>query len=173
VLRLRRILAILILVSAVLFAIGAAIERNNHNSETKQHAAASGESSGETHTESGGEGGSTETHAATETHKESSEKIFGINPEAKGLVAAAVAAGVVLAVAVWFTNAALILVGAIAFGLVFAVFDVRELIHQVNESRAGLVVIAAVLAVIHLAVAVAAGAVLSSRRRPEPATTGA
>jgi transposase len=57
---------------------------------------------------------------------ESSEDIFGINPEATGLVIAAIAAAVVLALAVWVLDVWLVLAAVIAFGLVFAAFDVRE-----------------------------------------------
>ena len=61
-----------------------------------------------------------------------------------------------LAVAVWFSPLPLVLLAVIAFGVGFAVFDVREVVHQVSESRAGLVVIASILALIHLGVAVIA-----------------
>jgi Flp pilus assembly protein TadB len=156
----RRILAVVILASAVLFAIGSAIERNQSGEKGGEAVHAAEQPS----TESGGQGGAergAEAPSGGETHKESSEDIFGINPEAKGLVAAAVAAGVILAAAVWFWSAPLVLLAAIAFGLVFAAFDIREVTHQVHESRAGLVVIAAVLAVIHLSVAALAGVALS------------
>jgi hypothetical protein len=77
-------------------------------------------------------------------------------------VIAAVVAAVVLAVAVWFSAVPLVLLAVIAFGIVFAVFDVREVVHQANESRAGLVVIASVLALIHLGVAALGAAVWRS-----------
>jgi cobalamin biosynthesis Mg chelatase CobN len=170
---LNRWLAVLIVVSAGLFAVGAAIERNKSGESGHKEAQTAqpspSESGGGTHTESGGESSSTgsggEAHpesrgktssekASTgETHSESSEKIFGINPESTGLVIAAVVAAVLLAVAVWFSPLSLVLLAVITFGVVFAVFDVREVVHQANESRAGLVVIASILGLIHLGVA--------------------
>jgi hypothetical protein len=149
-----------ILVSAGLFAVGAAIERNNHHKESAA-SPSTGRAGGSTHSEGGGESaahraaesGSGSTTASGETHSESSEKIFGINPEATGLVIAAVVAAVLLAVAVWFSPVPLVLLAVIAFGVVFAVFDVREVVHQANESRAGLIVIAFILTLIHLGVA--------------------
>jgi hypothetical protein len=157
----------------VLFAIGSAIERHDRG-EAKSEAAGTesgGERGGETAREASGEA-HRESPSGRETHKESSEDIFGVNPEAKGLVAAAVATGVVLAGAVWTLDATAVLLAVIVFGLVFALFDIREIVHQVDESRAGLVVIAAVLAVIHLAVATMAGTLFFAGRQTRPATRG-
>jgi hypothetical protein len=176
---LNRWLAVLIVVSAGLFAAGAAIERNksgesgHKEAQTAQPAASEG--GGGTHSESGGESsseggrgeahpesGETSSEASGETRSESSEKIFGINPESMGLVIAAIGAAVLLAVAVWLSPIPLVLLAVIAFGVVFAVFDVREVVHQVNESRVGLVVIASLLALIHLAVAATAAVIWRS-----------
>jgi hypothetical protein len=169
--QLRRALAALILASAVLFAIGSAIERHTGN-EKGEHSAAAEHSGSESSGESGEEGhhpeggGAAEQGGATrESHKESSEDILGIDPEATGLVVAAIAVGVLLALAVWFLDSGLVLLAVVGFGLVFAVFDVREVVHQLDESHAGLVAIAAVLAVLHLGIAALAGAGM----RPAPA----
>jgi hypothetical protein len=177
---LNRWLAVLILISASLFAVGAAIERSKHHNESVASPSA-GQTGGETHSEGGGESaghraaesGSGSSTAGGETHSESSEKIFGINPESTGLVIAAVVAAVVLAVAVWFSAVPLVLLAVIGFGIVFAVFDVREVVHQANESRAGLVVIASVLALIHLGVAALAAAVWHSPTTRSRAATSA
>jgi hypothetical protein len=171
---LRRWLAVLIVLSAGLFAVGAAIERNksgeNGHNEAKAAEPSPAESGGETNSESGGE-----THAKSggETHSESSEDIFGINPESTGLVIAAVVAAVLLAAAVWLSALPLLLLSVMAFGLVFAVFDVREVVHQVNESREGLVAIAAVLAVIHLSVSALAVLVWHAPSTRSRVATGA
>jgi hypothetical protein len=169
---LNRLLAGMIVVSAGLFAVGAAIERNKSGEGGHMEAQTAQPSAPENGGETSSEGGGGETHSESgetssqsntgETHSESSEEIFGINPESTGLVIAAIVAAVLLAVAVWFSPIPLVLLAVIAFGLVFAVFDVREVVHQVNESRAGLVVIAAVLALIHLAVAALAAVVWRS-----------
>jgi Flp pilus assembly protein TadB len=185
---LNRWLAVLIAVSAGLFAVGAAIERNQsteggHNEA--QAAQPSGSESGEgTRSESGGEssaegagpGTRSETgretsseRSASETHSESSEDIFGINPESTGLVIAAIVAGLLLALAVWLSPTPLVSLAVIAFGIVFTVFDVREIVHQVNESRTGLVVIASVLAFLHIAVAALAMVVWRSLTTNRPA----
>jgi uncharacterized membrane protein YdbT with pleckstrin-like domain len=182
---LRLVLVLAILASAALFGVGSAIERSQkgerrHN-EARAARAASAESGRQAHSERGGEtssepgrGTQPEGGAAGETgsesHSESSEDILGINPESTGLVVAAIIAAALLALAVWFTRLRVVLLAVIAFGLVFAAFDVREVVHQVNESRAGLVIIAGVLGAVHLGVSQLAGVLL---RAGPPGTTRA
>ncbi|HEX8855385.1 MAG TPA: hypothetical protein VF752_07265, partial [Thermoleophilaceae bacterium] len=91
------------------------------------------------------------------------ERVFGINTESTPLVVAAVAASVVLASALLASDALVILAGVIGFALVAAAFDVREAFHQADESRTNLIVIAAVVAALHLAI-VASAATLARRR---------
>ena len=116
------------------------------------------------------EGSSSETAAQhhAEIHKEA--KLFGINPEVLGLVIAAVLASLALAAAVWLRGIPIVLLAIVAFGVVFAAFDVREVLHQVDEARASLILIASVLAALHALVAIVAGAeLLRGRRGPTPA----
>jgi ascorbate-specific PTS system EIIC-type component UlaA len=62
----------------------------------------------------------------------------------------AVVASLVLAFAVWLGRwTRLVLLAVAGFGLVFAAGDIRELVHQLNESNAGLAAIAAVLIGLH------------------------
>jgi hypothetical protein len=60
-----------------------------------------------------------------------------------------------------------------AFGLVFAAGDGRELVHQLDESNAGIAAIAAILIALHLAVAALATALFlrsaNADRSPEAA----
>jgi hypothetical protein len=44
-----------------------------------------------------------------------------------------------------------------AFAALFTVFDIAELLHQIDENRTGIAVLAAVLAVIHAAASLVAG----------------
>jgi len=137
---------------------------------------ASDESKGEGAT--GAEGGGPETNghageSAAEVRAEgSSEKIFGIDTESTPLVAAAVAVSVLLAICVWFgVGSVPLLLGVLGLGLVAAVFDVREAVHQSSEGRGTVEAIGIIVAVLHLAVAGLAAALLSQRlrRRPAPA----
>lgn len=153
--RLSMIVAVLLVVSAALFAVGVAVERSQASSESP--AAAAAEAPG--HVESGSAGSEASEASAEapdeDTHTDDGgESILGINPESWGLVALGIAVSVLLAVAaltITGTSRRNLLFGAIAlFGLVFAILDVGELIHQVGESRAGIAVLAAVLVVLHL-----------------------
>jgi hypothetical protein len=231
-----RAIAVLLLASGALFAVGSQIERNSETPaeakaspvELRRDATRSNDAGTTSRSETGGESrtasrpaegakdagaattheseeiagtkGSTETttegtsatgervrktsipnggaptgHSSAETpaehraelHREA--KLFGINPEAVGLVIATVVASLLLAIVVWMRPRDIVLITVVGFGLVFAGFDVREVLHQIDESRAGLIAIAGVLAILHLLVAALAGAELMGSRTPHPA----
>ena len=97
---------------------------------------------------------------------ETTEKLFGIETESTGLVIAVVVLSLMLAAGLLVIRSPLILVGAAAVVLGATAFDIRELAHQIDESRNGVAVLAALTAVSHLAVAaVAAGLLLIERRK--------
>ena len=107
-----------------------------------------------------------ETHPGQgETSGTGSERLFGFDPEAPWVIATGVAASLLLALAVWTLKRRAALVVAIAFGLALAALDLRELVHQLSESRASLVALSVVLAVLHLLVAAVAGMLLRASRR--------
>jgi hypothetical protein len=100
-----------------------------------------------------------EAHAdeATELHNEGNETMFGIDPESTGAIAAAVIISLLLAAALWFWRTPTALIVAVVFALLFAVLDLREVMHQLSEARGGLAAIAVVAAVLHIGVALIAG----------------
>jgi hypothetical protein len=169
--RLRVILFVLLVSSAALFAIGAAVERH-HAPEQAPVTGESGSEGGSTEsgseggsTESGSEGGSTEgggetkpseTPAPESSGERSSEKLLGVDPEAPWVVITGVILSLALAAGVWFLRRRWVLGMTIGFGIVLAALDVRELVHQVHESRPSLIVVASILAVLHLLVATTA-----------------
>jgi len=163
--RLRAALVVLLVGSGLLFAIGSTIERHQHHAE---HHSTTGTSSAESGTsgESGGESGSGESAKPVETsHGETGATILGVNTESVALTVIAVVASLVLALVVWLGSwPRLVLLGVAGFGLVFAAGDGRELVHQLNESNAGLAAIAAILIGLHLAVTVLAAALFPRRR---------
>jgi cobalamin biosynthesis Mg chelatase CobN len=175
-------LAILLVVSAAAFAIGVILERSSGGESDQQTSntptVVTGEQAetSEEHTEGeSGESGepsasgesaeqlAAETGTTSDAHNESSERLFGVNPEATWLVVLAVALSALLALAVWKTTSIVVLVAVVAFGLVFAAFDVREAIHQSDESNSGLVVVAVIVAILHLSVAAVAGYLIMRR----------
>ena len=156
--RLRAALVLLLVGSGLLFAIGSTIERHQHHAEARPSAGSSTESS--TSGESGGESGSGESakHVG-KSHGEVGAKILGVNTESVALMVVAVVASLLLALAVWLGRwPRLVLLGVAGFGLVFAAGDGRELVHQLDESNAGLASIAAILLGLHLAVTALAAA---------------
>jgi hypothetical protein len=142
---LRVALILFLLVSAVIFAVGTSIERG-HAGEAKNETSVSAHQG----TSESGEGSGGESHpASTES---SGETIFGVNADASWLVAVVVAITVLLAGAIWARPERWLLIAVVLFGLAAAVFDLRELVHQVDVGRASLIALAAVLAAVHLGV---------------------
>jgi hypothetical protein len=171
--RLRWTLVALLAASTVLFAVGVIAERSEadtHAPEAAQTEAAGGDGA-ETH-EQGGETGATESDegrsepASGETGPEE-ERPLGIDLESTPLIVLAVLAGLGLAALaatpVGRLRGFLLAVALIA--LVWTALDVREVAHQVVESRTGIAVVAIVVAVLHLATALLAGA-MAMRARP-------
>jgi hypothetical protein len=157
--RLRAALVLLLVGSGLLFAIGSTIERHQRHNEQPAATAGNGESG-----ESGGESGSEGSNGHVEkSHGEAGVKILGVNTESLALTVVAVVASLLLALAVWLRQwPRLILLLVVGFGLVFAAGDGRELVHQLDESNAGIAAIAALLIGLHLAVAALAAALFPS-----------
>jgi hypothetical protein len=149
----RLITAALLVASAAAFAAGAALEHHSAagESHSAQHAEAStGDNAGSVEGAASGE--SPATHAA----EHSSEALLGINPEATGLVVAAVAVSLVLAALILTVGSPLLAAGVALVMLVFTALDIREVSHQLNESHPGLAALAAAIAILHLLAGAAA-----------------
>jgi hypothetical protein len=173
VVRLRATVVLLLAGSGVLFAVGSTVERSQHHAEHHPAAAevsgengSAPEAAGESAGESTGEGRPAEkTEPAGESQGEAGAKLLGVNTESVALTVIAVVASLGLALVVWLGRwPRLALVAVAAFGLVFAAGDARELVHQLDESNAGLAAIAAILIVLHLAVAALAAALYPRQR---------
>lgn len=165
----RWLLSSLLIAGAALFTVGIAAERHAaaHHTETAAEAVKPAETTTEqiapavetggneaTHTdETGVETTHIEVPAGEATgHSESSaETVLGLNLESNGLVIVAVAASLALAALIWFRNRRSLLFATMAFALVFAVFDIAEVAHQLRESRAALATLAAAIALVHIA----------------------
>lgn len=97
---------------------------------------------------------------------ERAEKLFGIRTESTGLVIAVVVLSLILAAGMLIVRSPLILVAAAVVVLGATAFDIRELAHQIDESRNGVAVLAGLTGVLHIAVAaVAAGLLFVERPR--------
>jgi hypothetical protein len=173
-------------------------ENSTTGESSESGKSAEGGESGESGGGSGEEGESSEHNESTETtaapttnttptktakpateeraHSESSETLLGVNPESTGLLVVAVAVSLLLAAAVWWVGASPLVLGVVALAMAaFAALDIREVVHQADESRTGLMLLAALVALLHLAAAVLAGraAVATRGEQPPPASAHA
>jgi Flp pilus assembly protein TadB len=183
--RLRALLVALIVISTAAFVVGTTIERNSKHNESLATLKAEGNDAhagdGAAHRKAEGLPPETSTNKSkskepsaekssghqktegtpTESHAEL--KPLGIDIEAAPFVALAAAASLLLALAAWLRPRWLpLLVGIVAAMLVFAALDVREIFHQSDESRTGLTILAACVALLHVGAAAVAG--IMSRR---------
>jgi hypothetical protein len=154
----------LIVLATVGFVIGTSIER--HNSRHESTAQLRSESGGESPAEH-----AAETTGATEVHKEL--RLLGIDIEAIPFIVLAALASLALAAVGWMRPRWLLGLVAIAIAMaVFGVLDVREAFHQSDENKAGLVILAAVIAALHFAAAGASSAMAARRDASGPPTAG-
>jgi hypothetical protein len=150
-----RLAAALLVVTAGLFVIGVVVESGHeHDGSTEVAGSLPG-------VEGTAEREAAEHAEAAGDHDEDDERVLGVAAESPIAVTAAVVVSLALAVGLWLRQRRW-LAGVVAVvAIVFAVFDIGEVAHQVRESAVGLIVLAAVVAAGHLAAGVLAG----SRRR--------
>ena len=156
----RAALALLLVVSAVLFAVGTTLERSEEDEHDEPAAAASEERSESEEGEEGSE--AVEEAAAVE---ESDESILGADIESPFFVALGVIASLALAGSVWFLRRREAVLLAGLFALVFFALDARELLHQLDESNTGIASFAVLIGLLHAGAAVVAVRVYRSEMR--------
>jgi hypothetical protein len=125
--RLRLVVALLLVISAALFAVGTTVEHGQRGDDHDEAALSSSDSGGESsHTDEEGEGAAeaTESDAEETAHTESSEEIAGIDPESWALVGLAIAISLALAAGVYWRQGRWF-VAAFGFGILFAAADTR------------------------------------------------
>jgi hypothetical protein len=178
--RLRRTAAALFVVAAALFAVGVNAESDSHSESgdavhNEAPASAGHDEAAEPvgHDEAAeareaAEGDGAEAPVAAETHSEQdeSEEVLGVDIESPAAVVAAVIVSLVLAVGLWLRNRRWLALVSVGFAVVFVVFDIAEIVHQLDESRTGLAVLATVIAGAHVAAATTAGISTRTAGRP-------
>jgi hypothetical protein len=156
--RLRAVVAILLLVGAALFIVGVAVERavvaDESTSESEHHEVGSGTEGSE---------------SATTVSESSAETILGIDVESWPLAIALATVSIGVAFTVWRGRLRAVLLAAALFALALAVLDIREAIHQESESRTGIMALAGLIALTHLAAA--ALAAFAATRTATPAVS--
>jgi hypothetical protein len=163
---LRRALVVLLVASTMLFTVGVIAEssvkdEHDESSEVSGEHTESAEAGADT--EAGEEGGEEAAHdegSEPVAHEdEEDERLLGVDLESTPLVIAAVLTGLALAAlaASSVGSRRPFLLAVVAIGLGWAALDIREALHQIDESRAGIPVLAAAVAALHLAAAGTAG----------------
>lgn len=166
---LRKVLVSLIVLSTVAFAVGTIVEHSSREPAAEGSGTGAHSEGGEAVEGSGeaGEGGGEAAPVSEGSGEPNGEEtLFGNDPESTPLVVLAIVASLLLAAGCWFRAEWRWLLVVTAFAMAaFAVLDLREVIHQLDESNAGLAVVAGVVATLHVAAAVAA--VILARRSRE------
>jgi hypothetical protein len=162
---LRWTLVALLVASTALFAVGVIAERSSsdtHSEPAAAHAAETGSESDGAHNQSGeseattsGEAG----HAESGSEHAASERLLGVDVESTPLVVLAVLTGLALAAlaASRIGVRRRFLLAVVVIGLAWAALDIREVVHQLDESRTGVAVVAMAVAALHLTVAAISG----------------
>jgi hypothetical protein len=159
--RLRWTLVALLVAATALFVVGVSAERSERDTHV--------EPAGARDAETGAEPASAHAEAgeAGETPPED-ERVLGVDPESRPLVVLAVIGGLALAAltATRFGRLRGFLLAVAAIALAWVALDVREAVHQLDESRTGVALIAMSVAVLHLAGAAVSGGL--ARQTPAP-----
>jgi hypothetical protein len=176
VIRARWLLSGLLIVGAVLFAVGVAAERNTSDTHHETSPAAvqsatsttihseaderTGAPDATLHNEATATGSTTHAEtgeaAGSDRRSESGKTFLGINLESTPFVVVAVGVSLGLAVLTWRSRRRILLLATAAFAIIFTVFDTTEVVHQLGDSRIGIAALAILIAIVHLAVAIAA-----------------
>lgn len=177
--RLRWLLVGLIVVATGAFVVGVALERNSeegHDEAAEVKPEGSGEATEGGEGEAGHEEGaeSADESASGETASaesaESGESVLGVDLESTPLVVLAALGSLALAAGVWVSPRFRLLLAVVGVVMVaFAALDVREVALELDEDRAGLALLAGVVASLHLAAA--ALAALAARASPDGAAS--
>jgi hypothetical protein len=159
-------IAVLLVIATGLFVVGVSAERDKdtHHDEPGAEAVEHDEAN-KTAEGAGVEGSHEGANAAADAERnEGDERVLGVDLESPLVVAGGGVLSLLLAGLVWRRPDRRLLIAIAAFGAVFAVLDIAELTHQLDEDRTGLAVLAAVLALVHAGI----GALATQQARTQP-----
>jgi lysylphosphatidylglycerol synthetase-like protein (DUF2156 family) len=161
----RALLALLLIVSAGVFTLGVAIERSTvvQTTAAESSPAAPASKAAQSSVEQGS--GHAAKHGAI-SPETNSENLFGFNTESTGLVVAVIVVSLALAAAVRYWRTTNVLALALLFASGAGIFDIREVVHQAQESRGILVAFASVTALSHGAAVLVAVLLVRNAFRP-------
>ena len=170
----------LLVASTVMFAVGVVAERSSADTHAEPATANAREVAGEragAREEGEGSAAGEASHdegAADETRSDENEAVLGVDVESTPLIVLAVLVGLALAglAAIRFGRRPGVLIAIALIALAWAALDVREVAHQLDESRTAIAVIAIVVAALHLAVALLAGTMAARERQLDGGSPG-
>jgi hypothetical protein len=151
----RRAIAVLLIVAAGLFVVGVTAE-DDADTHSDERTAQAGEHDEATESDEAIEAEAAErsTSEAEQAQADGDdERLVGIDIESPVLVTAAVVASVLLAGLVWRRRDRRLLVVIAVFAAGFAVLDVAEVAHQLDEDHAWYALLAGLIAALHAAAA--------------------
>jgi hypothetical protein len=168
---LRWTLVALLVASTVVFDLGVIAERSGTDTHTEPAAAHATEAGGEAAEPEGAHHPSAEssvTASGEAAHADERERLLGVDAESTPLVVLAALAGLTLAAVAASRLGATrgFLRVVVIVGVTWAALDLREVIHQLDESRTAVAVIATAVAALHLAAATISGRLASQRDSP-------
>jgi hypothetical protein len=165
--RLRWALVALLVLSTALFAVGAIAER----SDSDQHTEPASAQVGETGEEPGGASGHED---GEEAGADEDEALLGVDLESTPLIVLAVIGGFALAALAASPLGRLpgFLLAVVAVAALWAALDIREVVHQLDESHTGIAAIAVAVAALHLAAAAVSGRLAAAARQAEHGSPG-
>lgn len=158
---------VLLLASAAAFVLGVTVERNDGHTDNTTNAS-TGDQAAQPHDEASEGAGSGEGDHGAEPRSDEpgtggdhaqeigDETLLGVNPESTAAVAGAVVASLLLASLAGLRPVPLFLLLGAAFCLTVALFDMREVAHQLDESRNGVAAVALLVTLLHLGASAAA-----------------
>jgi hypothetical protein len=156
----RHAIAVLLIVAAGLFVVGVNSENDNdvHNDESNAETdAADGHDeateSAKAIAAEAEERSTSEAEAADEEAEEDEERVLGNDVESPVLVTTAVVISLLIAGLVWRRSDRRLFIIVAVFGAGFAVLDVAEVAHELDEDNTGLALLAGAIAALHAAVA--------------------
>jgi hypothetical protein len=171
--RLRCTLVALLVASTALFAVGVSAERSEPETHAESSAAQTAETGGHEEEREAAEAGKEgEAHSATTAGETPAgeERVLGVDLESTPLIVLAVLSGLALAALTATRLGRLrgLLLAVAVIALTWAVLDVREVVHQLDESHTGVALVAMSVAVLHLAAAIVSGRLARQAEAPAP-----
>jgi hypothetical protein len=160
-----RFAAVLFVATAALLVVGGAVERSGgHHDQAAGRTVATSEQPADGEGSPGHEAAEhpTTVHATAENNDH--ETVLRVDVESPATIAGALVVSAALAVGLWLTTRRWLGALAVIIAAAFVIVDVNELAHQLSEHRVGVAVIAAAVAVGHLA----AGGLATRPQRAPP-----